>query len=81
VRWLGVAQAGREEHLASTNPEIRRVARRLVPRLKSLDAITDDRELSDEVVKPLRARHETRTNQLPDSLIPISMTCRRPGRR
>ena len=32
--------------------------------LKSLDAITDDRELSDEVVKLLRARHETRTNQL-----------------
>src|SRR6202011_1561550 len=38
--------------------------------LKSLDAITDDRELSDEVVKLLRARHETRANQLPDSLDP-----------
>ena len=38
--------------------------------LKSLDAITDDRELSDEVVKLLRARHETRINQLPDSLDP-----------
>jgi CPA1 family monovalent cation:H+ antiporter len=38
--------------------------------LKSLDAITDDRELSDEVVKLLRARHETRSNQLPESLDP-----------
>ena len=38
--------------------------------LKSLDAITDDRELSDEVVKLLRARHETRANQLPDTLDP-----------
>jgi Na+/H+ antiporter len=38
--------------------------------LKSLDAITDDRELSDEVVKLLRARHEVRSNQLPDSLDP-----------
>jgi CPA1 family monovalent cation:H+ antiporter len=38
--------------------------------LTSLDAITDDRELSDEVVKLLRARHETRANQLPDSLNP-----------
>ena len=34
--------------------------------LKSLDAMTDDRELSDEVVKLLRARHEIRANQLPD---------------
>jgi len=38
--------------------------------LESLDAITDDRELSDEVVKLLRARHEIRLNQLPDSLDP-----------
>ena len=35
-----------------------------------LDAITDDRELSDEVVKLLRARLEVRANQLPDSLDP-----------
>ena len=32
--------------------------------------ITDDRELSDEVVKLLRARHEVRANQLPDVLDP-----------
>ena len=32
--------------------------------------MTDDRELSDEVVKLLRARHEIRANQLPDSLDP-----------
>ena len=38
--------------------------------LKSLDAITDDRELSDEVVKLLRSRHEIRVNQLPDTLDP-----------
>ena len=30
----------------------------------------NDRELSDEVVRLLRARHETRANQLPDSLDP-----------
>ena len=70
VRWLGVADAGRAEHLAEHESEI--VARReaLGVALKSLDAITDDRELSDEVVKLLRARHETRINQLPDSLDP-----------
>src|SRR4029077_20663806 len=38
--------------------------------LKSLDAITDDRELSDEEVGLLRARHETRAKQLPGSLDP-----------
>ena len=47
--------------------------------LKSLEAITDDRELSDEVVKLLRARHETRVNQLPDSLDPDADESRRPG--
>ena len=39
--------------------------------MASLDAMTDDRELSDEVVKLLRARHEIRANQLPDSLDPL----------
>ena len=70
VRWLGVAEAGRTEHVADLEAEI--VARReaLGAALNSLDAITDDRELSDEVVKLLRARHETRINQLPDSLNP-----------
>jgi monovalent cation/hydrogen antiporter len=38
--------------------------------LASLDAITGDRDLPDDVVKLLRARHETRLNQLPDSLDP-----------
>jgi monovalent cation/hydrogen antiporter len=70
VRWLGVAKDGRSEHVAEHEAEI--VARReaLDAALKSLDAITDDRELSDEVVKLLRARHEIRANQLPNSLDP-----------
>ena len=70
VRWLGVAQAGREEHIAEHEAEIAARREALDAALKSLDAITDDRELSDEVVKLLRARHEIRTNQLPDSLDP-----------
>jgi Na+/H+ antiporter len=70
VRWLGVADAGREEHLAEHESEISARREALGAALKSLDAITDDRELSDEVVKLLRARHETRANQLPDSLDP-----------
>jgi Na+/H+ antiporter len=70
VRWLGVAQAGRAEHLAEHESEIAARREALGVALKSLDAITDDRELSDEVVKLLRARHEIRANQLPDSLDP-----------
>src|SRR6478752_1451410 len=70
VHWLGVAQAGRDEHLAEHEAEIAARREALGAALKSLDAITDDRELSDEVIKLLRARHEIRSNQLPDSLDP-----------
>src|SRR5450432_539995 len=70
VRWLGIAQAGRDEHIAEHEQEISARREALAAALASLDAMTDDRELSDEVVKLLRARHETRANQLPDSLDP-----------
>src|SRR5207247_1230834 len=70
VRWLGLAQAGRAGHLAEHESEIAARREALGAALKSLDAITDDRELSDEVVKLLRARHEMRANQLPDALSP-----------
>jgi monovalent cation/hydrogen antiporter len=70
VRWLGVTKDGRAERMAEHEAEI--VARRqaLGVALQSLESLTDDRELSSEVVKLLRARHETRINQLPDSLDP-----------
>lgn len=70
VRWLGVAQDGRDEHVAEHEAEIAARREALAAALESLDAMTDDRELSDEVVKLLRARHEIRANQLPDSLDP-----------
>ncbi len=70
VQWLGVAKDGREEHIREHESEIAARREALGAALKSLDAITDDRELSDEVVKLLRARHEIRANQLPDSLDP-----------
>jgi NhaP-type Na+/H+ or K+/H+ antiporter len=70
VRWLGVADDGHAERLVEHESEI--VARReaLGAALKSLEAITDDRDLSKEVVNLLRARHEIRVDQLPDSLNP-----------
>ncbi|MDO9384956.1 MAG: Na+/H+ antiporter [Hyphomicrobiaceae bacterium] len=70
VRWLGMADAGRDEHRAEHESEIAARREALGAALKSLDAITDDRQLSDEVVKLLRARHETRASQLPDTLDP-----------
>ncbi len=70
VRWLGVAQAGRDEQTRERESEVAARREALGAALKSLDAMTDDRELSDEVVKLLRARHETRNNQLPDTLDP-----------
>ena len=70
VKWLGVANAGRDEHIAEHEQEISARREALAAALASLDAMTDDRELSDEVVKLLRARHEIRANQLPDSLDP-----------
>jgi CPA1 family monovalent cation:H+ antiporter len=70
VRWLGIAQAGRDEELAQHEAEIEARREALGVALKSLEAMANNRELSDEVVKLLRARHEIRINQLPDSLDP-----------
>jgi Na+/H+ antiporter len=65
VRWLGVTQAGRAEHISEHTKEIEARRETLSAALRELDAITDDRELSDEVVKLLRARQQVRTSQLP----------------
>ena len=70
VRLLGLLQAGRVEHIAEHESEIAARREALGVALQSLDALTQDRELSDEVVRLLRARHETRASQLPDSLDP-----------
>jgi monovalent cation/hydrogen antiporter len=70
VRWLGIGEAGRDEQAAEHEQELAARRGALAVALDSLDAMTDDRELSDEVVKLLRARHEIRANQLPDALDP-----------
>src|SRR4030081_216294 len=44
VRWLGVAQAGRDEHLAERESEIAARREALAAALASLNTITDDRE-------------------------------------
>jgi CPA1 family monovalent cation:H+ antiporter len=70
VRWLGVARAGRNERFAELESEINARREALDVALKSLESITESRDLSEDVIRLLRARHETRSNQLPNSLDP-----------
>lgn len=70
TRWLKINEAGRREYIAEHQAELEARREALTKALASLDAMTDDRELSDEVVKILRARHEVRSNQLPEELDP-----------
>jgi hypothetical protein len=65
-----VADAGRSEHVAEHEAEIAARRQALDAALRSLDALAAEKELSDEVVGLLRARHEIRVNQLPCSLDP-----------
>jgi CPA1 family monovalent cation:H+ antiporter len=70
VKLLGMGEQGREEHVAEHEAELGARREALAAALASLDAMTDDRELSDEVVKLLRTRHEVRAGQLPEQLDP-----------
>jgi CPA1 family monovalent cation:H+ antiporter len=72
IRWLGVADAGQSEHIAEHQSEIEARRKALEAALRSLDAIIEQRNLSDEVVNLLRARHEIRASQLPASLDPAT---------
>jgi monovalent cation/hydrogen antiporter len=70
VRRLGVADAGRSELVAEHQHEISARREALDAALRSLDALIEKCDLSDDVVGLLRARHDIRTSQLPDSLDP-----------
>ena len=70
VQWLGVARTGRAEHAREHEQEIAARREALDSALRSLETMTNDRDLSDEVVRLLRARHEVRANQLPEGLKP-----------
>jgi CPA1 family monovalent cation:H+ antiporter len=70
VKVLGMEADGREEHIAEHEAELTARREALAAALASLDAMTDGRDLSDPVVKLLRARHDTRSKQLPSELDP-----------
>jgi monovalent cation/hydrogen antiporter len=67
VRALGVANEGANEHHAEHEAELAARRDALATALQSLEAMTDDPKMSEEVLRLLRARHETRSSQLPDS--------------
>jgi NhaP-type Na+/H+ or K+/H+ antiporter len=79
VRALGLAQAGRAEHVAEHEQEISARREALDAALRRLESITLDHELSAEVLGLLRARHEIRANQLPASLDPEAREITRTG--
>jgi CPA1 family monovalent cation:H+ antiporter len=70
VRGLGVSNAGRSEVIAEHQSEIDARREALDAALRSLDGLIEKRDLSDDVVTLLRARHEIRNSQLPASLDP-----------
>jgi len=72
IRWLGVTDAGQSEQIAEHQQEIEARRAALDAALRSLDAMIEKRDLSDEVVNLLRARHEIRASQLPASLDPAT---------
>src|ERR1700761_1776721 len=67
VGWLGVADTGRSELIAEHQSEIAAPREALDVALRSLDAIVEKRDVSEDVLSLLRARHEIRSSQLPDS--------------
>jgi CPA1 family monovalent cation:H+ antiporter len=70
VRSLGVADTAHSEHIAEHQAEIAARREALDAALRSLDALIEKCELSDEMVSLLRARHDIRNSQLPNSLDP-----------
>ncbi len=62
IRWLGLANAGRREQLADRDEEL--VARRLAieAAIERLDQLATERQLSDDIVRPLRAYQRDRLN-------------------
>jgi CPA1 family monovalent cation:H+ antiporter len=70
VRSLGVGDVSRSEQIAEHGAEIAARREALDAALRSLDAMIEKRDISDDIVSLLRARHEIRASQLPQSLDP-----------
>jgi len=60
IRWLGLAQAGDDEHQADRLEEFNARRQAIEAALERLDQLADERQLADDVVRPARAHHRDR---------------------
>ena len=60
IRWLGLAQAGDDEHQADRLQEFNARRQAIEAALERLDQLADERQLADDVVRPARAHHRDR---------------------
>jgi CPA1 family monovalent cation:H+ antiporter len=60
VRWLGLARAGRKERHADRAEEFKARRRAIETAIERLDELAAERELPEDIVRPLRARERER---------------------
>ena len=60
VRWLGLARAGRREHHADRAEEFKARRQAIETAIERLDQLAAERELPEDIVRPLRARQHER---------------------
>jgi CPA1 family monovalent cation:H+ antiporter len=64
IRWLGLARAGDREHHSDLEAEFVARISALEAAMTRLDELASERELSDDVLAPLRARYRDRLKHL-----------------
>jgi CPA1 family monovalent cation:H+ antiporter len=64
IRWLGLANAGRRERQASAAEESEARRQGLQSAIERLDALARERELPEEVVRPLHAHYREHLTEL-----------------
>jgi monovalent cation/hydrogen antiporter len=64
IRMLGLAHAGRLERRADTVDEYKARRQGIEAAIERLDQITSERNLSEDIIRPLRARHRDRLRHI-----------------
>jgi monovalent cation/hydrogen antiporter len=64
VRWLGLARAGRRERNADRAEEFKARRQAIAAAIEQLDKLAAERELPEDIVRPLRARQRERLKHI-----------------
>jgi CPA1 family monovalent cation:H+ antiporter len=64
VRWLGLARAGRRERHADRAEEFKARRRAIETAIERLDTLAAERGLTEDIVRPLRARQRERLKHI-----------------